>query len=475
MANRDSLYDWMEAQAALSAKAMLRAVSATDLVMKRPSVRQEIHPKPGSILATPETASYDPNPDYFFHWLRDSSIVIDALRVAFEEKLVGPEAVRHFGDFLRFSLDLCRLDGAAFIAAHDFRSTVDPAFLPHVRTERELQEIVGDRVLGETRYNADGTLDLIKWSRPQNDGPALRALTASRLLRLDVSAAFAQEATELLTIDLDYTAKHWSEPCFDLWEEIPAHHYYTRLVQQAALAVGAEFMAEKSDVARARAYRHAAADLLEKLDEHYDAAERHYLAFLADASTPPDIPPARRFDMAVPLGVIHAARSQGPHSVLDPRALETLQKLETFFADAYPINRTRTGPNAPAMGRYPGDVYYSGGAWYLSTLGAAQFYYQLAGALGAGDAHAADPSARIASVSPLQGSPSPTKSFDAALARADMFMDTVRLYTPPSGELSEQFSQIDGAQTSARNLAWSYAAMITAHSSRKAALDQRRS
>ena len=45
--------------------------------------------------------------------------------------------------------------------------------------------------------------------------------------------------------------------------------------------------------------------------------------------------------------------------------------------------------------------------------------------------------------------------------RGDAFLRTVQAYTPRSGEMSEQFDQKTGAQTSARHLAWSYAAFIS--------------
>ncbi len=64
--------------------------------------------------------------------------------------------------------------------------------------------------------------------------------------------------------------------------------------------------------------------------------------------------------------------------------------------------------------------------------------------------------------------------FEAVLGRGDMFIAMVRANTPASGELSEQFDQTTGAQTSAKNLAWSYAAFITAFASRKAACRFRR-
>ena len=58
----------------------------------------------------------------------------------------------------------------------------------------------------------------------------------------------------------------------------------------------------------------------------------------------------------------------------------------------------------------------------------------------------------------------------AALERGDTFMRTVQAYTPASGDLSEQFDRTTGAQTSAKHLAWSYAAFITAAATRRRAV-----
>jgi glucoamylase len=93
------------------------------------------------------------------------------------------------------------------------------------------------------------------------------------------------------------------------------------------------------------------------------------------------------------------------------------------------------------MGRYAGDSYYSGGAYYFSTLAAAEFCFRAA--VGAGGAQ-------------------------ELVKRGDAFLETVRRFTPPSGNLSEQFDQRTGAQTSARHLAWSYAAFISCIVARRA-------
>ena len=53
------------------------------------------------------------------------------------------------------------------------------------------------------------------------------------------------------------------------------------------------------------------------------------------------------------------------------------------------------------------------------------------------------------------------------MERGDAYLETVRAFTPESGDLSEQFDQTSGAQTSARHLAWSYAAFLTAVAARR--------
>jgi glucoamylase len=150
--------------------------------------------------------------------------------------------------------------------------------------------------------------------------------------------------------------------------------------------------------------------------------------------------------------------------VLDPRAQATLAALEDLFDAEYPINAKRSPDQGPAMGRYAKDAYYGGNPWYLATLAAAEFYFKLAIVLrSGGEIATTDDNARFRER--LTGE-SPTK---AAFERGERFMRTVRAYTPPAGDLSEQFDHTTGAQTSAKRLAWSYAAFITAAASRRQA------
>lgn len=454
-----------------SSVAILRSVSATDRVMRREAFGQRIVPKAGSIVAAPETDLSGGDPDYFFHWLRDSALVMDALRLLYRGGRL-PDAATIFDDFVAFSLALNRLDGAYFLRHARIRETVRLDHLVYLRSDDDLRHAAGEALPGEVRFNPDGTLDIVRWNRPQNDGPALRALS---LLRWRESGLFGKVAAQLLAQDLAFVERHWAEPCYDLWEEQLGHHDYTRLVQMAALEDGAAWMAEIGKSQQAQRLHSAAHALREELDRHWSAEEGCYRS----RSDAPRGAGDRALDTSVVLAVLHANRGEGAHSVLDPKVHATFDKLEELFTAEYRINAALPAGRGPAMGRYAGDRYVSGGAWYMTTLAAAEFFYRLAGRVAQGcslecSADNASFLVRVLKSRPT-GSRLPSEEIDRAaltdalLGRGDAFMTTVRDYTPDSGELSEQFDRTTGRQTSAKNLAWSYAAFITAYEARRGA------
>ncbi|SFK12159.1 glycoside hydrolase family 15 protein [Methylocapsa palsarum] len=469
----ETLGEWIERQTVLSAAAMLRCISATDIIKDRRGFGQVIKPTKGSVLACPIPASYDPDPDYFFHWLRDSAVIIDALRCLLEAGKINDMGRLHFKDFLSFSLALCDLDGRAFLdGAGDFRRNIEPYFQQFVRPDDDIESVRGERVFGEPRFNPDGTLDIIKWSRPQHDGPALRALAVLRFARL----AVAQEdetrrlMAALIARDIDFILAHWREASFDIWEEELGEHYYTRLAQCAALSDAEPWMEAVGDHERAKACRAEAMEISRRLDQFWSPAAGIYGSRRAAGDSAGD----KALDIAVLLAVVHAARREGPHSLSDPKVWATLAKLEDLFASSYKINQDIGGDRAPALGRYAGDKYYSGGAYYFSTLGAAEFYFRLAGlaANGAVIAKTHESAAFFSRLGLAEQDRLHDRRFlfQALFRRADQYMATVRAFTPASGELSEQFDQATGAQTSAKSLAWSHAAFITAATGRTAAL-----
>ncbi len=461
-----SLDDWIADEARFASVAMSRAISATQTVKHRPGFGQIVIPRPGSVLASPVPAAYDPDPDYFFHWFRDSAIVMRALHIAVAEGLAGGEAIDRFGEFLDFSLSLRRLDGREFLRQGDFRQRIEPAFLQYARSDADLAAVSGPTVLAEARVNPDATLDFTRWARPQADGPALRVLAM-----LDWrSAVSGPDETlgamrDLVIGDLDFTLAYAKRPSYDIWEEESGFHYYTLLVQAEALAQGAEWLAEIGEEERSAVCFAVAETIAPRLEAFWDPGAGYYRSRVGVVSGKPE----KALDAAVILAVLHAGRETGTHSPLDPRAQATLTALEQLFEGEYVINRDRPAGRGPALGRYAGDVYYSGGAYYFATLAAAEFYFKLARALLAGAPMAMAEENRTFRQRLCVAGRDGLAFASAALDRGDAILRTVQAFTPESGELSEQFDQTTGAQTSAKHLAWSYAAFITAAAARRQA------
>lgn len=393
-----ALAAWIAAQRPHAVAGLLRCISSP-VVKVRPGFGQVIVPRRGSVVASAVLGAYDPDPDYFFHWYRDSALIMDALRLARD---AVPTARQLLEDFVQFSLDLAALDGRTL--GDGWRAGVAP---DHVRFLRKnLAAAHGDAIAAETRVNADGTLDISDWPRPQYDGSALRALA---LLRWGVESP-AQKT--LLMGDLRFVLAHARKPGFDIWEEESGLHYYTLQVSAAALRAGAAWL-DAIDPGLAVSCRQEC-DAISGVLETFWSPEQGFIRsrILAEGRS------TKELDSAVILAANHAG------TLPDARLTATLNRLADLFRTRYAINKA--AGDGPAMGRYDGDTYYSGGAYYFSTLGAAEYCYR------AGD-----------------------------MARGDAFLETVRRFAPADGQLAEQFDQNTGAPASARDLGWSHAAFLT--------------
>ena len=141
---------WIERQYRLAAAGMLPSLSAVGIVKHRPGFGQTVVPKKGSIVASPVLAAYDPDPDYFFHWFRDSAVVIDAVRLLRADgSLTAPRALEYFHDFVEFSLSLLTLDGHALVSSSAWRAGVLADFQKFVRPDEEFSSIIGGLVSAE--------------------------------------------------------------------------------------------------------------------------------------------------------------------------------------------------------------------------------------------------------------------------------------------------------------------------------------
>src|SRR5690348_13902713 len=351
------LESWIARQREHAIAGLLRSISCP-VVKRRQGFGQVITPAKGSVVASPVPASYDPDPDYFFHWFRDSAVVIDALALVRD---AVPQSRRLFEDFVDFSLGLSRLDGRRM--PPDWRAATAPDFERFLR--KDIARAHGDAIAAETRVNPDGTLDITDWPRPQHDGPALRALA---LLHW---GPVREPEISLLKQDLAFVSAYASRSCFDIWEEEIGLHYYTVSVSEAALAAGAAWFKSSDPEFSADCAKQA--DALAGLRQSFWSQEEGYIR----SRILPQGRSAKELDISVILAANHARQA------CDRRLISTLDRLAALFRDSYAINRGHD--RGPAMGRYAGDVYYSGGAYYFSTLGAAEFCYR-AGEVARGDA-----------------------------------------------------------------------------------------
>ncbi len=426
---------WAENQARHCAVKLARCISATKLFRERSFFGQTVRAAKGSVLASPTSG----DPDYFFHWLRDSATVMDAARILIRKEENPKEWIQRFEDFVQFSLGLREISGREFLRHQpEFREKAIPSFQQYIRPDEEIAAVEGERVLGEARYNADGALDFIRWNRPQHDGPASRALLCLRFWDDAPAEGDARlRLAELIRGDLDYTARHAGETCYDIWEEDPAQHYYTTLVQFASLEHGARWADGEGCLAYAARLRETASGLSALLEQFWFEPG----GFIRSRLPLDGVESEKALDFALILGVLHAGLENGPHSVQDPRVRSTFVKLEELFAAEYALNRDRT--SGLVFGRYKGDSYVSGGAYYFSTFGAVEYYYRLAAA-------------------------APSEAADL-IAKGDAILSRTREFIPASGDLSEQFDQTTGEETSAKDLSWSYACFITAWDARRAA------
>ncbi len=87
-----NLEDWITGQRRHAAAMMRQSISPA-LVKTRTRFFQTIIPKPGAVVASPVLAAYDPEPDYYFHWYRDSALVMDALVVGAGRNIRCPPIV----------------------------------------------------------------------------------------------------------------------------------------------------------------------------------------------------------------------------------------------------------------------------------------------------------------------------------------------------------------------------------------------
>ncbi len=313
--------------------------------------------------------------------------------------------------------------------ANPLAETTHTNYRQFLRPDGELRALTGPAWLEEPRFAPDGGADLERWSRPQDDGPALRAAGVLRVAET-LPHLFDDAAMRLVRRDLQHVGAVAGRPCIGPWEEEEAcRSTFTLIAEWDALDRGAAWLAERGEKGEADALVASAASV----------------AALAEAAVDGDVwrqsveAPPGTVDSATILALLHADRREGKFALDAPRTLGTVVALERLFAMHYPLNR---GREVPAMGRWRDDVFFGGNPWFPVTMGLAELHYRLACLTGEA----------------------------AALHKAEAWMALVEDVAPPGDALPEQFDRATGEPVSCRALTWSAAAFIGAVAARDAAL-----
>jgi glucoamylase len=396
---------------------------------------------PGSIVASPQTQ----DPNYYFHWIRDSALVIQALSrlLPYVTDTSNEVRIRELiDDFVTFS------------------STLQHSPTPYG--------------FGETRFNVDGSIDQSRWPRPQFDGPALRALALLDYLgragaALDAKAVAAAES--VVRRDLNAIARHYNDKGFDLWEYSRGFHFYTRMVQEGALLKGQPYFNSRTKPE----WQQAADELRSQLNHHWHAEfgtigdDDLSDGPSTDQSGEPVDNSESAFSTSAVLAVNHADFWAQDFDDLDGRVWSSLWKQQDYFHDNFPFNANRG--LGPGTGRGPDDDYYGGNAFFFLTAAFAEHDFRVASRLmQEKGVLLADknrlPTLRHVLLADIEEGTKfalPSKELaDAFAYEGEAFLQTILDVIPSDGSMSEQFSKENGSPVSAKDLSWSYASVLTA-------------
>ncbi|PHH65141.1 hypothetical protein CDD81_3272 [Ophiocordyceps australis] len=267
--------------------------------------------------------------------------------------------------------------------------------------------------------------------------------------------------------DLNYVAQYWNETGFDLWEEVNGSSFFTTLSQYRALVEGSQLAATLGQTSQS--YQGIAPQILCFLQNYWVPSQGFINGNINHSKN------RAGKDANTLLGSIHVFDAKlGCDAITfqpcSDKALSNLKHTVDSFR-SYPINRGIASGKAIALGRYIEDVYFDGNPWYLTTLAAAEALYdslhvwKQSGSLTVTSLSLAFFQDLLPDAAPGTYSKD-SQMFDAIVdavaAYADGFVDVVARYVGPHGSLSEQFTKEAGRPTSASDLTWSYAALLTA-------------
>lgn len=290
----------------------------------------ESAPKKGIIIASPSD-----EPDYKYHWVRDSALV---MRPFLKEYNISKNS-----KFFYFIMN-------------------------YLEIESKLQDLPGKSGLGEPKFEIDCSPYTKEWGRPQNDGPALRGS-----ILIDIITTFKDDydsiidtlIVPMLVKDLLYICDNYNKPSFDLWEENYGWHWYTRMVQCKFIKKAMKMDHLIGTIITYDKLNNVYIDLLNALQDHINGN-----SIISSFNTSGEI--IKYEDAANILAYCHIDFDKDilekfPINLLN----HTVTNLIEFFRNKYKIH------DIHYIGRYQNDSYYGGQIWIICTLALAQYYLYL--------------------------------------------------------------------------------------------------
>ena len=427
----------------------------------------------GAVLASPSQS----DPDYYYHWTRDAALTMDTVAGLYEGTTDAGERSRYLAAMKNYAYFSRQLLNAPSLSGEQHNHYAN---------------------LGEPKYFVNGAAFSRDWGRPQTDGPALCAITFLHFLEIAKKDAAQRPfdsdtirvMKEALVANLDYTAYHWHDSGYDLWEEIKGQHFYNGMAQRRALLSGAEWMQQIGQRDTADFYFRQAAALTVQLQRFWDG-NRGYLQATLERSGGLDYK-SSNLDTAIVLAALHTDENQEFFGPGHDQVLVTAEKLRNIFGVIHPINqRTTDGGGislAPGIGRYPEDRYDGNGTseghgWFLATAALAEVHYRAAlhfaanGHIEINKTNApffrslpkVEGESEVLQVADIEQGltlrPSQAKfkaTLRAMLLAGDQYLARIRHHASSSGSIAEQFDRHTGFMRGARDLTWSFASLITA-------------
>jgi len=402
------------------ARPTAKSFSNADLAQQyRVSIAQILNNLPqnpsqlGAVAASP-TAQYQ------FHWTRDAALTWQALLLVHQtspQRQLRQELLERFRAWVQFE------------------------------TRAVQNAVQAGLTRGEPKYHLDGRPYTGPWGRPQNDGPALRALVMSQwafeLLKSGQAEYVRSQLFQgVIRADLEYTANTWEQASFDPWEEVKGLNYYNLVMKRKALLIGAELARALGETRVHQRFQQQAQNILNLLPQFSDAERGYVISVIrqVDGWNHKN----SKLDVAAVLATIHGPFDQIYLQSQFQFINRTVSELEHVFSRLYPINQQIQ--RAPAIGRYPEDVYdgfgFSGGnPWFLATHAHAEYHCRLAREI---------PAKFILNRNLLMQ------------RGRDFLFRSLTHRNQQTGEMSEQISRKNGFLTGVSHLTWSYASYITA-------------